>query len=138
MLGESITPDEGYGVVVDIAFDTGGVSVVAFKSGDASLYFSNGGGSLGGIGHETVREAAKKLVAAAAEQALSLPVEADFPLPQTGEVRFSVLTARGVRTAVVWQDLLVGGTALSSLYARAQDVITAFRELPPSSVGPKP
>ena len=40
-------------------------TIVAVSDGSASIYLSNGGGYLGGGGHESIRNAASKMVEAA-------------------------------------------------------------------------
>ncbi len=52
-------PNAPYGIVMDMSIDEVVVTVISFASGDASLYFSTGGGVLGGGGHSPVRDAAK-------------------------------------------------------------------------------
>jgi hypothetical protein len=58
--------NEPWGVLMDTSF-TNGVSytVFAVADGNASIYLSNGGGFIGGIGHESVRKAAKAMVSTA-------------------------------------------------------------------------
>src|SRR5262245_20089304 len=62
-----IVPTQGraWGAVMDFWVSDTTVSVVAFADGSASIYLGNGGGFLGGQGHETIRAAAKNLVEAA-------------------------------------------------------------------------
>src|SRR5438874_9737352 len=54
--------NQPYGVLMETGYPNGVATLVAFASGDASLYFSTGGGIIGGIGHEAVRVAAQHLV----------------------------------------------------------------------------
>jgi hypothetical protein len=125
-----LPPHAAYGVVMDLAVDTGFASVVAFSTGDASVYLSSGGGFIGGASHERVNTAAKRFVAAA-NHALNLMVLAtDTPLPAPGTTRFSVLSADGIFTvAAPEDDLGEQRSALSPLFYAGQDVITAYREI---------
>jgi len=72
-----------WGVVMETGFDNGVFTLVALTDGTASLYFSNGGGMLGGGQHEAVAEAAKKLAVSADGYLLSMFPTDNFPLPGT-------------------------------------------------------
>ena len=56
-----VTPRPGetrvFGVVIDIDIGGGTATVTSYASGDASLYLSNGGGTIGGIGPTEAIEA---------------------------------------------------------------------------------
>src|SRR5690242_19889228 len=85
-----------FGIVMDTGYPNGTATLTSFVSGDASLYFSNGGGLLGGIGHETVRGAAQQFVKSAQTFLDKVGKTAEFPLPSNGKVRFFILTNHGV------------------------------------------
>jgi hypothetical protein len=75
------------------------VSLAAVADGTTSLYFSNGGGIIGGGGHDAVRGANRKLLVSV-EKGLELFV----PLQQQldvidAAVSFAVLTYEGLRGA---------------------------------------
>jgi hypothetical protein len=104
------------------------VTLAAFDSGDASLYFSNGGGVLGGIGHETVRTAAVSFVESSRALLPSMSKTQETPLPPVGVVRFYVLTGDGIFTAEAPENELGnGGSCLSPLFYAGCDVITQLR-----------
>jgi len=129
-LGLSLPADEAvvYGVVMDWAVGNGVATTVAFSTGDASLYFSSGGGIIGGGGHEGVGVAARRLVEEA-QSCLGKAAKSDStPLPGKGEVRFYLLANTGVflgegRTA----DLEGGLSEWSGVFDRANGVITEIR-----------
>ena len=57
---------EPWGVIMDWVGSNATATVVAFSNGHASIYLSTGGGFIGGgesKSHESVRNAAKKMVA---------------------------------------------------------------------------
>ena len=84
--------DTPFGVLMEQ--DHGGqtATLTAFATGDASLYFSTGGGMIGGAGHESIAAAAKQSVEEA-DHVLDLmrPVT-DFFRPSGDDVYFYVLT----------------------------------------------
>lgn len=117
-----------YGVVFEFAIDNETVTIVAFATGDASIYFSSGGGMIGGIEHPAVVDAAKAFVRAAEGVAPRLSPTAAFPRPAVGEMRFYVLTGRGVVTASAPEgEVIAGDHMLSPLFFAANDLITQYR-----------
>ncbi len=136
-LPPTTAPNEPWGVVMDWGMGSGTVTVLALSDGSASIYLSSGGGSLGGIGQEPIRNAAKKAVTLAAEvQSQMKPVSA-FPLPATGQVQFYVLTDAGVYAAGASEsDLQTGRSPFSKLGDGMQGVITEYRIFQERSQGP--
>jgi hypothetical protein len=84
-----------YGVIMDWDVGEGTATLVAFLSGDASLYLSSGGGVIGGSGHDNVKLAAAAFIKKA-ENYLSKTVKTDnTPLPSKDGVKFYFLTNKG-------------------------------------------
>ncbi len=122
---------EPYGVVMDMDMRGGTVTIVAFASGDASIYLSTGGGIIGS-GQESaqVAEAAQQFVMAAAEHVAALPQATDYPLPDRDEVRFFIITESGVYSGNAnGEELVNGHDPLSPLFAAGQEVLTQIRLL---------
>ena len=71
------------------------VTLAAFRSGDLSLYFSNGGGILGGIQHEKVAELVRKTIPLLAPLRSQLERSDDIGPPEPGEITFTILTDEG-------------------------------------------
>src|SRR5262245_746002 len=94
-VGLSAKPGEAWGVVMDTAYSEGAASLVSLADGSASIYFSTGGGVIGGHSHETVANAAKAFVRAANRDLSKLLVPPDESLPKPGYTRFFVLTVEG-------------------------------------------
>jgi hypothetical protein len=125
-----ITPrgKKPYVAVMDIAYPNAVVSVVTASSGDASIYFSTGGGIIGGIGHEDVRRAAIAFVKATGRERTLLTPTTESGHPPVGQVRFFTRAVDGLRSATVAENQLRSGThALSPLYLKGQDVIAQLR-----------
>jgi hypothetical protein len=121
-------PTEPWGVVMDWGISNGTVTVTSMSDGSASIYLSSGGGSLGGIGQEAIRNAAKKAVSLAADVQPQMKETKTFPLPETGQVKFYVLTDAGVFAATVPEaDLRADRSTFSNLGNAMQEVISAYR-----------
>jgi hypothetical protein len=135
-LGLTPVGDAPYVAVMEVVFPGAVVSVVTAATGDASLYYSSGGGVIGGIGHEAVRKAAIAFVTATGDHQASFSPTSNLSHPTEGQVRFFVRTAAGIRSATGDEtDLRAGRGPLAPLYARGQDVITQLRLM---SEGAKP
>jgi hypothetical protein len=127
-LPPAAAPTEPWGVIMDWGVASGPVSIVAIADGSASIYMSNGGGYLGGIGHESIRKAARNMVAAAAEVQKETTATTVYPLPRRGEVIFYLLTDAGIFTARGSEgELKAHSHFLSKLGEAGQDVITQYR-----------
>lgn len=129
-VGQSPKADENapFGTVTDLGFPEGTATVVAMIDGTASIYFSGGGGYIGGQGRVAIAGAAKEAVAAAASAVPLMHRTHEFPLPAQAQVRFYVLTDNGVVTALKpVSDLHDEATPLGHLYAAVQEVITQYR-----------
>ena len=103
-------------------------TLVAVADGTTSLYFSNGGGIIGGGEHPQVREAARRWLDAVADALESMSPQDEFPLPEEGMTQFVVVTADGRRGAAATEDDLGHGRHdLSPLFHAGHDVITELR-----------
>jgi ribosomal protein L30E len=105
-------------------------TVIAFSNGRASIYLSTGGGFIGGgESHESVRNAAKKMVAVAVECQPHTHATSEYSLPQKqDEIVFYLLTDAGIFTATASkEDLSSHHRPLSKLHDAAQGIITEYR-----------
>jgi hypothetical protein len=129
-IGITVDPGskEPYGILMEMGYPNATVTLISFASGDASLYFSSGGGVLGGGGHESVRNAAKRFVSSAQSYAGEMEMVTSYPLPASGKVKFYVLTPQGILTFEAdEQDLGNRRSELFPLFYAGQDVITELR-----------
>jgi hypothetical protein len=143
MLALNVTPEDlglefsedvvhTYGVVMD--WDRGGgvATLIAFQTGDASIYFSNGGGIMGGVQHPAVAESAKAFVADANIYLTEAEPAERAPLPDLMHIRYYFLTNAGVYSV---QDVPPGteefGTIFEPFFAKANAVITELRKAQP-------
>jgi hypothetical protein len=131
-LGVMPSPSEAaevLGVVAEIGTENGAAVVFGMRDGDASMYFSSGGGHIGGGGQPHINAAARRLAKVAAGVVEALPLVDEHPLPAAGRVRISILTPAGVRAADEDPaELARGGHPLSPVFAGANNIITGFRK----------
>jgi len=122
-------PTQPWAALMDWGMGSGTATVVAIADGTASVYLSSGGGSIGGgQSHESIRNAAKKMVTVAAEFQPQMRATNFYPLPRSGEVIFYVLTDAGVFTATASEEELSSHRhPLSKLGDAAQEIVTQYR-----------
>lgn len=84
-----------YGVIMDWDLGEGIMTLITYKTGDASMYLSTGGGVIGGGQHENVNKASTQFVKLA-DKYLDKAVKTDLtPIPDKNCVRFYFLTTNG-------------------------------------------
>ncbi|MBI4694153.1 MAG: hypothetical protein HY749_09030 [Gammaproteobacteria bacterium] len=130
-LSSAVYADRPWGVLMETGLEDGTTySLVALADGSTSLYFSSGGGVIGGGQHDAVRtEAEKMLIVAARLQRLASPTSAT-PLPSAGKVCFYLLTVGGILTYSAEEQLLgEGKDRMSELFYAGHSVISEVRKI---------
>jgi hypothetical protein len=127
----SVQPVGGvWGVLMETGYPEAAATLVALGDGTASLYFSSGGGVIGGGPHPSINAAARRLVEIAGRHVSELSPTREFPLPSNGDVRFYVLTTKGVLQGGAREESLGEGShSLSEVFFAGHDVITGLREV---------
>ena len=122
-------PGDAWAVVMDWGVPSGVATVVAVSDGTASIYYSGGGGSIGGAyARPAIRDAALHAVSIAGKFLDHMRLTDNFPLPETGGVAFYILTERGVFTARASADLVsTNRHPLTELGNAMQTIITQYR-----------
>jgi hypothetical protein len=128
----SLAPTTGlprvWAVLMEMGYEKATVSLVAVADGTTSLYFSNGGGIIGGGEHDPVRAAARWFLETIEQTLDELAPTLELPVPGRGRVRFNVLTFNGRWTAEALEDDLGNGRhALSTAFHAGHAVITELR-----------
>jgi hypothetical protein len=119
-----------YGVVMDLGYPEGPATLLGFSDGTTSLYTSSGWGVIGGGGHRVVAEATHRWLVVAEHLIDVLEEGVDSPLPQVGDVAFTVLAYDGRYRAVTHESALESGTSpLTQLFAAGHDVISELRQI---------
>ena len=119
-----------YGIVMDWDVKNGKASIISFMTGDASIYFSSGGGIIGGGTHERVSLVSKELVTNA-QLFLDKAKKTDLtPLPEKENVIFYFITNKGI---FFGQDKLENMSNQSSiwlsLFLTGNELITELRKI---------
>jgi hypothetical protein len=115
--------------------DQGTVSTFAcFLDGTVSLYFSTGGGVVGGGQHERVRSACFEMLSITNEYAQEFIGECQrvstFALPGEGEVFFYLVTNDGVYQAQCMEDVLAEQRdPFSALFNNCHSVMSEVRQI---------
>jgi hypothetical protein len=130
-LPQTKDPKEPWGVLMDVSFTDGGsYTVTAMIDGSASIYLSSGGGSIGGVSHQAIRNAAQQMVKIASSFLPTMTPTKKYPLPSPGKVSFYVLTDTGVfATTAAETELGEQQNSLYPLFYAAQDIITEYRRI---------
>lgn len=115
-------------MLVETGYDSGVASLVCLRDGTTSLYFSGGGGIIGGGAHQAVVRANAELFTVAQTYLAALMPSSDRRLPAKGRVVIRALTYSGKLTFEASEDDLGNGrSSLSPVFHSAHGVITQLR-----------
>ncbi|MFL5322538.1 MAG: hypothetical protein ACJ790_22955, partial [Myxococcaceae bacterium] len=98
-LVSSSEPGRPWGVILETGYPEGSFTLVALADGNASVYFSGGGGFIGGAAQPDIREAAIACVQLAGEGIPAFAPATDRRLPAPGETLIYALTDGGMLVA---------------------------------------
>ncbi|MDH3221670.1 MAG: hypothetical protein OEO19_19230 [Gammaproteobacteria bacterium] len=119
-----------WGMIMDTGFADGSFSLIALADGTTSLYFSDGGGIVGGGEHDSVRDASGYYLTGAQYFYKDATRTTTFPLPGDGEVKFYFLSFDGVSVySALEEDLGNQQDKLFNLFYAAHGVITELRKI---------
>jgi hypothetical protein len=128
--GLATTPElpRVWAAMMELRIGTADVSLVAVADGTTSLYFSTGGGIIGGGEHESVRVANRKLLVLI-EKYFAAFVPREAPLDViAGAVSFAVMTHEGLRVARDHEERLIQKKSpLWPVRYAGEQLITALR-----------
>lgn len=124
-------PGSPSGVLMETGYAEGVVLLVVMSDGTADLYFSKGGGVMGGGAYPGPKKAARDLAMMAAHMAERIPIAFEFGLPDTGLVKLYVLVDGQVR-GVVGREIDFGENRapFAPLYHAAHRLIAELRRAP--------
>ena len=119
-----------FGVLLDVGMEGAIMTLVAYATGDASMYLSTGGGVIGGGLHKTVNDAAKNYLKKAQTYFVAAETTDATDTPQLNEVFFYFLTNKGVyRGKDQMDNILKRFSAWTALFEEANKVVTELRVL---------
>ncbi len=114
-----------WGVMMETAFPSGVATLITIRDGTASLYTNTGGGVLGGY---SAKEQARQFVVEAEKHLARMKPTKGFPYPETGRVKFYVLTPEGVYTVEsTSREMQSKSHPLHPLFYAAHVVLTGLR-----------
>ena len=124
-----VNSNQPYGIIMDWNLGSATATLVSFETGDASLYYSTGGGWLGGYSVEKVNDTSIEFVNSAGEYVVKLNKVSEYPMPPVNHVRFYIVTPQGVYGSDDIDDdsLTKDGVDFTSLFNAAQNVISEIR-----------
>jgi hypothetical protein len=130
-LPEGFPEDAPHGLLMEMAMPGSSVVTLAcFATGDASVYYRTGGGMVGGIGHENVRNIAREFVDQARTVLPRMIQPNGYPLPGNDRIRFYALTAKGPYTVEADRETLADPESdLAPLYYTGQEVVSQMRQV---------
>ena len=114
-----------WGVLMEIGFQEGVVTVVSMRDGTANIYVNTGGGLLGG---HSAQKQAQQFISESDKHLAGMKLTKSFPYPTVGKVIFYVLTQEGVYSAAAGeQELIRMEHALSPLFRAGNEVLIGLR-----------
>jgi hypothetical protein len=117
-----------WGLLMEMGLPNGTATLLALADGTTSLYYSSGGGVIGGQDHEAVRRTNAALLMEANGLVARLRPVSTYPLPATGVTTFYARTVSGiVAGSGADEDLGRGRHELSPLFRAGHAVITELR-----------
>jgi hypothetical protein len=120
---------EPWAILMDMGLSEGVVTLVCLKDGSTSLYFSNGGGIIGGGEHKNVNNAAKNFVKFSKDFIPLMEKVTTYPLLILSKVRFYIITKSGIFSSKLFDESELGdNNKFSKLYNAGHGVIAALRE----------
>ncbi len=125
---KNISDDKVYGIVTDMAMDNGTATIVAFLSGDASIYLSSGGGFIGGGTHSDINGKVKLIVDNIHKYKTKAHKITLAALPNQDEINFNFLTQKGLYQIIESKDKIMSeDSEYAELYKEIDKIITLIR-----------
>lgn len=119
-----------WAVLMETGYPNGVGTLLSVADGTASLYFSSGGGIVGGQLNDAIRLASLAFISLAGKCCEHLTLTESFPLPELGQTVFYLRTDAGVLTSKCLEmDLSKGQHVLAPLFHQGHAVITQMRLL---------
>lgn len=123
-------PNQVYATLMETGYKKATVTVASIIDGTTSLYFSNGGGVLGSGQDKSVKDATMGLLHFSEKHLKQMKETVSFPSPKIGEVKFYIITKKGVFTySALENDLGYKKDKLHELFFAGQYVISEVRKV---------
>lgn len=126
--GEFELEDDVVAVLMEWPQGKDTATVLASAGGDTSLYTTSSFGIIGGVGHESVRQAARHFTTRAQYFLHLASPTSEFPYPEGQTLQLYFITPTGVRTTSFPMDEVeVEKTPARALFSYGQEVLTQLR-----------
>ena len=117
-----------FGLIMDWELGNAKMTLITFRTGDASMYLSSGGGVIGGGQHEKVRTAVGNYLNTAEKYFNSASQIEHSKLPATNTLNFYFLTTEGrFLTTESMDNIENESSGIYELFIEANNVITELR-----------
>lgn len=125
---DTIADDKVYGLITEISMNPGTASVIAFSTGDTSLYLSSGAGFIGAGQHNEVRALVSEKVDGFQKYLSQAEKVTEPTLPADGKVNFNFLTKNGMYSVSEnLSELENGRSKLAELFTEVNEIISQIR-----------
>lgn len=119
-----------YGIVMDWDINDGVATIVAYQTGDVSMYLSNGQVYIGGAAHLPVKNAGLNFANEAKKYISKTTETKEAPLPDKNSVRFYLLTNQGKFTFQEKFENLENKTSeWTKLFDLGNIIVTEYRKV---------
>ncbi len=124
-----LTDDNNFfGLIMDWELGNATMTLITFRTGDASMYLSSGGGVIGGGQYENVRTAVANYLNSAKPYLNSAKYVEHSNLPASNSLNFYFLTSEGRFLATEIMDNIENESSeIYELFIEANNVITELR-----------
>ena len=125
---KNIDNNKVFGIVTDMAMQNGTATVVAFLTGDTSLYLSSGGAYIGAGNHEDVNHKIREIVEGLQKyKNQGNPIEF-AELPTSDQIKFNLLTKDGMyQITASGEEIMSGSSEYLDLYKEVDKIMTLIR-----------
>ena len=93
---KDIDNEKVFGLISEMNLDNGTITIVAFLTGDASIYLSSGGGFIGSGTHPDINKKIKEIIKNIDKFKYNARKVNKVKLPSKGEITFNLLTKNGI------------------------------------------
>ena len=119
-----------YGVIIDWPMQTNVATLVAFSTGDASVYLKSAQIYIGGFAYPAIHSLAKEMISSAQKLLSETSRTENFALPDSSLIQFSFLTNNGIFVHQETEESIdKNQTQWTSLFFKGNQIITEYRLL---------
>jgi hypothetical protein len=117
-----------YGVIIDWPIQTNVATIVAFSTGDASVYLKSGQIYIGGYAYPAIHNLAKEMISRAQKLLPETSRTENFALPDSSLIQFSILTNNGIFVHLETEESIdKNQTQWTPLFFNGNQILTEYR-----------